>query len=157
VLIRRAQTRDIDAIIDLATDMVLHSVSPFRSVGAEQVRHYRREDLQSLRDIIELEHSGLFVAEEQGQLLGHIIVVAHQRDSSTGTAQAWIYDLSVKPGHWGKGIGQALMAEAERFACECGMPAIGLGVTRANHRALQFYEHLGYQEERVQMLKNLTP
>lgn len=155
MLIRRAQTQDIDAMIELATDMVLHSVSPFRNVGAQEVRQYRHEDLQSLRDIIDLEHSGLFVAEQEGELLGHIIVVAHQRDSSTGTAQAWIYDLSVKPGYWGQGIGRALMAEAERFASQCGMQAIGLGVTKANHRARQFYELLGYQEERVQMLKKL--
>lgn len=153
--IRPATADDIDGIINLATDMVLHSVSPFRSVPADQVQHYRREDLQSLRDILGLEHSGLFVAEIDGQLVGHIIVVAHQRDSSTGTAQAWIYDVSVKAGFWGRGIGQALMARAEEFARHCGMVSIGLGVTMANHRAIHFYDQLGYQQERVQMLKNL--
>src|SRR5689334_448297 len=111
-------------MIDLATAMVLHSVSPYRTVPADQVQHYRREDLQSLRDILGLEHSGLFVAEIDGQLVGHIIVVAHQRDSSTGTAQAWIYDVSVKAGYWGRGIGQALMERAEEFARHCGMSAI---------------------------------
>jgi GNAT superfamily N-acetyltransferase len=155
--IRPATADDIGAIIELATDMVLHSVSPFRSVSAEEVRHYRRDDLQSLRDIHSLEQSGLFVAEIEGHIVGHIIVVAHQRDSSTGTAQAWIYDLSVRAGYWGQGIGQALMTEAEAFARRCGMRVIGLGVTVANHRAVEFYHHLGYQEERVQMLKNLTP
>ena len=153
--IRPAEAEDVDSIIDLATHMVLHSVSPFRSVPADQVQHYRREDLQSLRDILGLEHSGLFLAEIEGKMVGHIIVVAHQRDSSTGTAQAWIYDISVKPGHWGQGIGQALMARAEEFARHCGMSAIGLGVTMANHRAVQFYDQLGYQQERVQMVKNL--
>lgn len=153
--IRPATAEDVDGIIDLATEMVLHSVSPFRSVAADQVQHYRREDLQSLRDILGVDHSGLFVAEVEDKLVGHIIVVAHQRDSSTGTAQAWIYDVSVKPGLWGKGIGQALMARAEEFARHCGMSAIGLGVTMANHRAVEFYDRLGYQQERVQMVKNL--
>ena len=157
MLIRAAGLEDIEAIIELATDMVLHSVSPFRSVGAEEVRRYRREDLQSLKDICEMDHSGLFVAEIEGRIVGHIIVVAHQRDSSTGTAQAWIYDVSVRAGFWGRGIGQALMSEAENFARRCGMPAIGLGVTVANHRAVEFYDRLGYQQERVQMLKNLSP
>lgn len=154
--VRPATLDDIDAMIDLATEMVLHSVSPFRSVSADEVRRYRRDDLQSLRDIHELEHSGLFVAEVEGQMVGHIIVVAHQRDSSTGTAQAWIYDVSVRPGFWGRGIGQALMAEAEAFALRCGMQVIGLGVTMANHRAVEFYDQLGYQQERVQLLKNLS-
>lgn len=153
--IRPALAEDIDGMIELATDMVLHSVSPFRSVPAQDVQHYRREDLQSLRDILGLEHSGLFVAEIDGQLVGHIIVVAHQRDSSTGTAQAWIYDVSVRAGYWGRGIGQALMQRAEEFARHCGMAVIGLGVTMANFRAIEFYDQLGYQQERVQMLKKL--
>jgi ribosomal protein S18 acetylase RimI-like enzyme len=153
--IRRATAADVQPIIDLATEMVLHSVSPFRPVTAEQVKQYRREDLQTLNDILELEHSGVFIAEATGKLLGHIIVVAHQRDSSTGTTQAWIYDVSVVPGSWGQGVGQALMREAEQFARQQGMSAIGLGVTLNNTRALDFYMRLGYAQERVQMLKSL--
>lgn len=155
MLIRRAQEKDLDAIIELATEMVLHSVSPLRPVPAPQVRQFRKEDLQTLRDIYPLDHSGIFVAEEDGKIVGHIICVAHQRDSSTGTAQAWIYDVSVGAGQWGKGIGQALMAAAEDFARQQGMEAIGLGVTLANHRAVEFYNQQGYQHERVQMLKSL--
>lgn len=153
--IRPATAEDVDSMINLAVDMVLHSVSPYRSVPAEQVQSYRREDLQSLRDILGMDHSGLFVAEIDGQIVGHIIVVAHQRDSSTGTPQAYVYDVSIKAGFWGRGIGQALMARAEEFARQCGMTAIGLGVTLANHRAVHFYELMGYQQERVLMVKNL--
>lgn len=152
-----ATPEDIPGIIDLATEMVLHSVSPYRSVSAEIVKEFRREDLQTLGDILALEHSGIFVAEEAGLLVGHIIVVAQQRDSSTGTPQAWIYDLSIRAGYWGRGLGQALMEKAESFASQQGMQAIGLGVTLANHRALEFYGRLGYQQERVQMVKNLGP
>lgn len=154
---READEADVAAIVELATDMVLHSVSPYRPVGAEEVRRYRNEDLQSLGDIMAMEQSGVFVAEEQGRVVGHIIVVAHQKDSSTGTPQAWIYDVSVHPGFWGRGVGQRLMELAEDFARQQGMGAIGLGVTLANHRAHQFYLQQGYLEERVQMVKNLEP
>lgn len=152
---RRATASDVPGIVELATEMVLHSVSPFRPVAAEQVKQYRREDLQTLADILELDHSGVFVAEAEGRLIGHIIVVAHQKDSSSGTAQAWIYDVSVEPGYWSKGVGKTLMQWAEMFAREQGMGAIGLGVTLNNQRALGFYLGLGYHQERVQMVKNL--
>lgn len=155
ITIRRARPEDVPNIIDLAVEMVLHSVSPYRPVAAEQVMKYRKDDLQTLSDILEMEHSGVFVAEEGPLLVGHIIVVAHQRDSSTGTSQAWIYDVSVRAGYWGKGVGQTLMSEAERFSREQGMGAIGLGVTLNNTRALDFYMRLGYHQERVQMVKNL--
>ena len=155
MLIRLAQESDLKAIIELATEMVLHSVSPYRSVPAQQIRQYRFEDMQTLRDIYAAEQSGVFVAEIEGRVVGHLIVVAQQRDSSTGMAQAWIYDVSVAAGFWGKGIGQALMEQAETFARQHGMLAIGLGVTLSNQRALEFYRHQGYLEERVQMVKNL--
>ena len=157
VLYRLAAETDVSAIVELATEMVLHSVSPYRPVGAEEVRHYRHDDLQSLGEIMAMEQSGVFVAEDDGRVVGHIIVVAHQKDSSTGTPQAWIYDISVHPSHWGRGVGQQLMELAEGFAREQGMGAIGLGVTLANHRAHQFYLQQGYLEERVQMVKNLVP
>jgi len=157
LLIRPATPEDVPAIIELATEMVLHSVSPFRQVSAEQVKTFRRDDLDTLGDLLNLEHSGIFVAVEDGNIVGHIIVVAQQRDSSTGTEQAWIYDVSVAAGQWSRGVGRALMDEAERFALERGMRAIGLGVTVANRRAVDFYQRLGYQEERVQMVKNLEP
>ncbi|MFN8606262.1 MAG: GNAT family N-acetyltransferase [Vulcanimicrobiota bacterium] len=155
MIVRSATAEDVDGMINLAVEMVLHSVSPFRTLPADQVQSYRREDLQSLRDILGMEHSGLFVAELDGQLVGHIIVVAHQRDSSSGSPQAYIYDVSIRAGYWGRGIGRALMDRAEEFARHCGMTAIGLGVTLSNHRALHFYELLGYQKERVLMVKNL--
>lgn len=157
VTYREADEHDLPAIIELATDMVLHSVSPFRPVGAEQVRHYRREDLQSLPEILAMEQSGIFVALDQARVVGHIIVVAHQKDSSTGTPQAWIYDVSVHPGYWGQGVGRHLLELAEQFARQQGMGAIGLGVTLANHRAHRFYLQQGYLEERVQMVKNFEP
>lgn len=153
--IREALAEDVPTIIDLAVEMVLHSASPLRTVGSADIQHYRREDLQTLSDLVGKEHTGVFVAEQDGQVVGHIVVVAHQRDSSTGMPQAWIYDLSTRAGFWGRGIGQALMARAESFAQAQGMAAIGLGVTLANRRALDFYLQQGYQQERVQMLKNL--
>jgi len=137
--------------------MVVHSTSPYRGVPAERVREYRREDLQTLVEAVGLEHARIFVAEEAGQLIGHVVVVAGHRDSSTGEGQGWVFDLSIRADRWGRGLGKILMEHAEEFVRERGLDAIGLGVTISNERALRFYREIGYQEERIQMVKKLKP
>lgn len=154
-LIRAADDQDIQNVVELAVEMVAYSSSPLRHADPEQVRRYRREDLQVLVDAIRMEHNRVFLAEKDERLIGHVIVTIGHRDSSTGHPQAWVFDLSVKQEFWGKGVAQALMKEAERFAKEHGMTAIGLGVTLANERAVQFYRNQGYLDERLQMVKLL--
>jgi ribosomal protein S18 acetylase RimI-like enzyme len=154
--IRRATPKDLDAIVNLAVDMVVHSISPQRSISPDTVREFRRKDLVALNDAVHQPHVGLFIAEDKdGNLLGHVVVVCGYTESSTGEAQGWIFDLSVLPDLWGHGIGQALMQRAEAFTRERGFKYLGLGVTTANSRAVQFYERLGFLEERKRMLKCL--
>lgn len=156
VTLRRARPDDLDRIIELAVEMVVHSVSPMRLIAPDEVRTFRLRDIQSIREALALPTVGVFVAEGRaGEFLGHVIVVAGNQESSTGEAQGWIFDLSIREEYWGLGIGKILMAEAERFAREQGLRYVGLGVTTSNERALRFYESLGYLEERKRMLKLL--
>lgn len=145
-------------VVELATRMVIHSVSPFRDIAAEQVQEFRRKDLAALKDAVKQPHVGLFVAEteDDGRFLGHVVVVCGYMESSTGEAQGWVFDLSVVPELWSQGVGRALMAQAEQFCASLGYKYIGLGVTTANHRAVAFYEGLGYAEERKRMIKRLA-
>lgn len=154
--LRPATSQDLPAIVELAVDMVVHSVSPYRDSTPEMVRAYRRDDLRTLQDALVMDRARVLVAEApDGSLLGHIVVLAGQVDSSTGEAQGWIFDVSVRHDTWGKGVGRTLVAAAEEFVAERGLARIGLGVTSANARAVRFYEELGYLEERKQMIKKL--
>ena len=153
--LRRATTEDLALVIDLAVEVVLHSASPFRSVPAQDIQRYRRDDLQGLYQAVQDDNFRAFVAVSGDEFLGHVLVHCGHRDSATGVGQAWIYDLSVNPRYWSAGVGQALMRAAEEFAASKGMRAIGLGVTLSNHRALEFYRRLGYGDERLQMMKQI--
>jgi ribosomal protein S18 acetylase RimI-like enzyme len=155
MMIRRALPADLPTVIELAVDMVLFSVSPYRDIDPDQIRAYRRTDLMALDDIMTSELAAIFVAEDEVQVIGHVIVASRSQESSSGSSQAWIFDLCVRPDYWGRGASQKLMAAAENFSRELGMSHIGLGVTLSNQRALQFYRRLGYQEERIQMVKRL--
>jgi ribosomal protein S18 acetylase RimI-like enzyme len=155
-VIRRGTLADVPAVVDLAARMVVHSISPYRKVGAEAVMEFRRKDLATLESIVSLPHIGLFVAvDEQQRLLGHVVVVCNNMESSTGELQGWVFDLAVVPECWHAGLGHALMLEAERFTAAFGHDYLGLGVTTANERAVGFYERLGYAEERKRLIKRL--
>lgn len=155
--LRRAHEADLPKVIELAVEMVVHSVSPYREIPESEVQEFRRRDLNALNDAIHQPHVGIFMAEEEGsgRFLGHVIIVCGYVESSTGEQQGWIFDLSVIPEAWSSGIGQALMERAEGFSRERGFKYIGLGVTTANSRAVRFYERLGYEEERKRMIKIL--
>ena len=153
--IRPARVDDLPLVIDLAVEVVLFSTSPFRSVPAADIQRYRREDLQGLYQAILDDSFRAFVAINEEELLGHVLIHCGHRDSATGVGQAWIYDLSVSPKYWSSGVGRALMKAAEAFASDKGMGAIGLGVTLSNERAVSFYRRLGYGDERLQMVKPL--
>ena len=155
--IRRAVREDIAGVLELAVQMVLASRSDRRpEVSDQAIVQARRNNLAELESIIDLPEGGLFVAvDPQARLIGHVIVLGNNIDSVTEEPQAWVYDLSVRRDWWGQGLGRELMRVAEDFARSLGLRWIGLGVTASNLRALGFYEEIGYQKERFQMIKRL--
>lgn len=158
IVVRSAEMGDIGDVIELAAEMAIHSMSPFRRPGTELIIADRREDLQSLYQTWWDPDTGIFVARSSsGRLLGHVLVKVGCKEFLTGEDQAWIFDLAVAPDHWGTGLAKRLMEAAEEFAAERGMGYLGLTVTCANMRAAKFYANMGYQDERVQMVKILNP
>lgn len=158
IVIRRAELADIPQIIDLASEMAIHSMSPFRRPGQELVIESRREDLQSLYQQWWSTDLGIFVASNsQGDILGHVMVKIGCKEFLTGEEQAWIFDIAVDPEFWGTGLAKRLLDAAENFAQERGMCYMGLTVTCSNLRAVKFYQNEGYQDERAQMVKILNP
>ncbi len=155
--IRAADHADLPAIVELAVEYVVKSRSPLRpEVTDGVVRAFRRDNFEHLSMILDVPEGGLFLAEDaDGKYIGHILLLVNQTDTVSGVRQAWVYDVTVREEWWGKGIGRALMARGELFAREAGHVYIGLGVTSANQRAVEFYRELGYEVERIQMLKRL--
>ncbi len=154
-IIRVAGRSDIEQIIELAVSSVVYSVSPYRDASSLEVKRYRREDLASLWELWNSPDAGVFVADDRFGLAGHVVVMTGWRDSTTGERQGWVFDLSVRRDCWGRGLGRALMEQAESFVRRRGCRYIGLGVTASNERAVAFYKRLGYLEERIQMVKKL--
>jgi ribosomal protein S18 acetylase RimI-like enzyme len=76
-------------------------------------------------------------------------------DQLTGQRHTHVFLLYVEPGHRRKGIGAALMHQAEAFARSHGDHQIGLQVFQSNQPAVNLYHQLGYETQSLWMVKPL--
>lgn len=68
--------------------------------------------------------------------------------------RGWIYYVAVAPEHQEKGGGREIMAYAERWLAQRGVPKAMLMIRETNKKVVGFYERLGYAvEERVVMAR----
>ncbi|UNU41348.1 GNAT family acetyltransferase [Sphingopyxis sp. YF1] len=94
-----------------------------------------------------------------------LLLVALDGTQVVGSAMAgyeghrgWISRIAVLQSHRGRGIGQDLLAEAERRLAELGCIKVNLQVVESNFATVRFYEKSGYRvEPRISMAKHLLP
>jgi ribosomal protein S18 acetylase RimI-like enzyme len=82
------------------------------------------------------------VAEDAGTVIGSVMV---GYDGHRG----WVYYFGVDPARRRRGVGRALMAEAERLLRAEGCPKINLQVRAGNTEAIEFYRSLGFAADEV--------
>jgi ribosomal protein S18 acetylase RimI-like enzyme len=63
--------------------------------------------------------------------------------------RGWLNYLAVDPAQRRRGHARAIVAEAERLLRAAGCPKINLQVRTSNHRAIDFYQRLGYSVDEV--------
>ena len=86
----------------------------------------------------------------------HLFLVATDGDTVVGSVMAgyeghrgWINYLAVSPDHRRRGVGRALMAEAERLLGAAGCPKINLQVRTTNAAVIEFYRAIGFAVDDV--------
>jgi GNAT superfamily N-acetyltransferase len=90
---------------------------------------------------------GAFVAVSDGQIMGFIAFgPSGHDDAPPGWAE--IYALYLERAAWGRGIGRALLDDAERALLSFGFAQLGLWVLESNDRARRFYENAGWVTDR---------
>jgi len=77
---------------------------------------------------------------EDGELVGSAMV---GHDGHRG----WVYYLAVAASARRRGFGRDLMAAAEAWLVERGLPKIQFMVRSDNAEVLDFYDHLGYAKQ----------
>lgn len=101
---------------------------------------------------------------EKRKVQPDLLLVAVERELVVGSIMAgydghrgWISRIAVLKSRQRRGIGEALIQEAERRLAAQGCVKINLQVVASNATVLGFYQGLGYKvEERISMSKHLS-
>jgi RimJ/RimL family protein N-acetyltransferase len=141
VIIRRAEPADAQGLTDLG-DAVgsepegwLVSTNGWRSPADE--RRY-------LRAIRRYPNAAVFVAEDDGDIVGRLSVARDQHPASRHVADL---GLIVAATHRRRGIGTALLDAALEWAQESGVRKLELHVFPWNEAAIALYERFGFVRE----------
>jgi RimJ/RimL family protein N-acetyltransferase len=141
VIVRPATPRDADACVALAVAVSsepegwLISTDDWRPVSEE--RRY-------LKAVQRWPHAAVYVAEEDGAIVGRLSIA---RDTHPASEHVADLGLMVAKGERGRGIGTALLDAAVRWARESGVRKLELHVFPWNEPAIALYERFGFERE----------
>jgi GNAT superfamily N-acetyltransferase len=111
------------------------------------------------RNILAAEDTAVFVAEEEGAVIGLLTVkvVSETYHRPQPVCFAWAGIVSVDETKRGQGVGRALTSLAESWAAERGAVDMRLHVWSFNGPAIHHCEEMGYQIRALEMGKTLVP
>jgi len=151
----RAGESHIPGMIELLRQVgeVHHQIRPdiFRS-GAQK---YSADDLKKL---LTDESRPVFVAEEDGRMLGYAFCILEETKGSPvllDEKTLYIDDLCVEENARGRHVGTALYDYVVTFARNLGCNTITLNVWNGNDSAMAFYEKRGLKPRKVYMEMSL--
>ena len=141
ISIEQADTGDIDALTGLLTTLfsIEQDFVPNKSA--------QRSGLQLL--MARPDHGQIFVARHPDQGIVGMISAQFVISTAVGAPSAWIEDMVVREQFRGQGVGKALLNKAREWARSRGAKRIQLLADADNAPAIDFYQHLGWQQTRL--------
>jgi ribosomal protein S18 acetylase RimI-like enzyme len=100
----------------------------------------------------------LFIAEADQIVAGFVGVIARvapNEPDEEATPYTYISDLVVLPAYRRRGIGSALLRQAEAYARERGMTLLRINVLARNQLAGRLYRAFGFSDYRIELVKRL--
>lgn len=98
-------------------------------------------DRATIREYVEREDVGYFVAEADGRVLGYATGGPTDGSEDVGFLGA----IYVDPDHWGEGIGSRLLDRVETFLADRGYERLRFRVLAENDVGRSFYRSRGYE------------
>jgi ribosomal protein S18 acetylase RimI-like enzyme len=139
--IRTANLTDIEKIMFLENQVFeLHSKARPDWIGKNPTNY------DHIKSIIESNNGKIFIAEENGMLIGHCLINVREIKNHHmfhDMKNIEIEDLCIDEKYRKKGIGKKLFEEVKIYAKENGINIIELSVWEFNENAKKFYENMG--------------
>lgn len=145
IMIRPAETRDVEAMAELLG--TLFSIEADFAFDRDRQR-------QGLTLLIGSGADRVLVAEVEGRVIG-MCSVQTLISTAEGGRVGLVEDMVVAQDVRGKGIGQRLLGEIERWAADSGLTRLQLLADRANEPALAFYDRLGWERTALVGLRKM--
>lgn len=156
VTIRPMRPEDRPAVLGLLLELTGHegSLNPQRITGPEAAAACLADDTEKAAD----QGGAVLVAEVEGLVLGYLalrrgrtgpFIHEHLRD------HVYVENIVVASASRGTGLGQLLLAEAERFARDVGCRVVQLSALENNELALKAYRRAGFGVFALDMAKIL--
>jgi len=141
MIVRAAQPSDAEGLTELGSAVGsepegwLVTTNGWRDAADE--RRY-------LRAIRRYPNAAVFVAEDEGDIVGRLSIARDQHPASAHVADL---GLMVAATHRRRGIGTALLDAAVEWGREAGLRKLELHVFPWNKAAIALYEHYGFVKE----------
>jgi len=140
-VVRAATENDIPRILELYEEQLVIGTS-----GAEKQRNPAFEDYRRALSMIDaLPGCELVVAEEQGEVIGTMMLMIVPNLSHRALPWAVVENVVVDSSNRRKGVGKLLMDYALMRAREAGCYKIQLSSNKSRQEAHKFYESIGYK------------
>jgi ribosomal protein S18 acetylase RimI-like enzyme len=108
------------------------------------------------KEVVKKEDSEIYTAKEKDEIVGYISFKISDRPPIFKIKRKLsVSELFVKKSHRGKSIGEKLMEKAEKYAENNGCEFVSLSVDLPNEEAYGFYQHLGFEQYRRKLAKDL--
>jgi GNAT superfamily N-acetyltransferase len=142
VTFRTAGKSDLSAIITLLADDKL-------GANRESVEGNLQAYEQAFSKIDADPNNMVFVAEDEGTIIGCLQVTYIANLSFEGGTRALVEAVRVADSHQGQGLGKRLMNHAIDLARERGCKIVQLTSNKERPDAIRFYEQLGFQPTHI--------
>ena len=151
MVVRRAEIKDIEKINELLLQvaMVHHYGRP--DLFKANCRKYKNDELV---EIIKDDNRPIFVAEDDGVVMGYAFcVITDRKDDNvlTDMKNLYIDDLCVDENMRDKHVGTVIYDYVKKYAKEIGCYNLTLNVWSCNESAQKFYERQGLKPQKTTM------
>lgn len=145
-------------VVEPGPQPVRFAIRPFRESDREAVRQLWHaafgappgDSDQGIDFFLHAKHGAMFVG-----CLGDQVVATTM--AGHDGRRAWLHRVATAPDHRGHGYASRLIAHAEAYLADLGVPRVDLNLSPANESVRAFYEKLGYvPSPRMRMVKRFA-
>jgi GNAT superfamily N-acetyltransferase len=142
--------QDMEIKIKRLTEIDSEVVDAFNSLMAQLTEGNRLLTADGLREIVNAPNVYVFIAEEDGCIVGTITLVTYTTPSGI---KSWIEDVVVDDSQRGKGVGRRLVEASIRLAESLGITKTDLTSNPLRVSANKLYQRAGFRRRNTNVYR----